>query len=83
MRCRGPEWAAVPLIYLPQSVSDAKASKLKQQGVQLVLFGEDAVEAEREARRIAEEKGMTYVSPYNDPQVLWHHLTLLPSLKTF
>ena len=67
--CRGPEWAAAPLIYLPQSVSDAKAGKLKQQGAQLMLFGDDAVEAEREARRAAGESGMTYVSPYNDPQV--------------
>ncbi|BDA47857.1 Serine racemase [Coccomyxa sp. Obi] len=66
---KGPEWAAAPLIYLPKSVSDAKASKLKQQGAQLVLFGDDAVEAEREARRIAAERGMTYISPYNDPQV--------------
>ncbi len=70
VRCRGPEWAATPLIYLPQSVSDTKAGKLRQQGAQLVLFGEDAVEAEREARQVAAVRGMTYVSPYNDPQVL-------------
>lgn len=36
------------------------------------MHGDDSVEAEREARRVADERGMTYVSPYNDPQVPGH-----------
>ena len=40
-------------------MSDTKASKLKQQGAQLVLFGDDAVESEREAHRAASESGIT------------------------
>ena len=69
---RGPEWAASPLVYLPVTVSSAKASMLREQGAQLVMHGDDSVEAEREARRVADERGMTYVSPYNDPQVPGH-----------
>lgn len=55
---------------MPTTVSSAKAAKLKQQGARLVMHGSDAVEAETEARRAAGEKGMTYISPYNDAQVL-------------
>jgi threonine dehydratase len=36
----------------------------------LVVFGEAAWDAEKEARRIAEDKDMIYVSPYNDPMVV-------------
>jgi len=55
---------------MPTTVSSAKAGKLKQQGARLVMHGSDSVEAEYEARRAAGEKEMTYVSPYNDVQVL-------------
>jgi hypothetical protein len=34
-----------------------------------VFHGQDCVEAEREARRAAEQRGAVYVSPYNDHQV--------------
>ena len=35
----------------------------------VVLFGDDVVEAELEAARVAGERGMTYISPYNDLEV--------------
>jgi cysteine synthase len=64
-------------IYLPETVSEAKAEKLRRQGARLVLHGRDSVEAEREARAVAEAQGMTYISPYNDlkvqePSYSWH-----------
>jgi len=36
----------------------------------LVIFGEGAWDAEKEARRVGEEEGKVYVSPYNDPVVV-------------
>ena len=60
---------APPLVYLPTTASEAKAAKLRAKGASLVFFGEDSVETEREARRVADQRGMTYVSPYNDPAV--------------
>ncbi len=88
---RGPEWSTKPLIYLPKTVSSAKASRLREQGAQLVLHGDDSVEAEREARRAAAERGMTYVSPYNDPQVsssrndnaYYYYILFLPGARCF
>lgn len=73
---RGPEWAASPTIYLPENVNEDKASKLRRKGAKLVLQGKDAVEAEREARRLSEEEGLVYISPYNDEKV-----SLVPALN--
>ncbi|KAK9829755.1 hypothetical protein WJX72_007688 [[Myrmecia] bisecta] len=61
--------AIAPLIYLPKTASPAKADKLRQQGAELLFYGMDCVEAELEARRVADAQGMVYVSPYNDLQV--------------
>lgn len=36
----------------------------------MVQFGNDCVDAEREARRVAEQQGSIYISPYNDWQVM-------------
>ena len=58
-----------PLIYLPENVNALKAQKLRDQGAEICFFGTDCLEAELEARKVACEKGLTYVSPYNDLQV--------------
>ncbi len=57
-------------IYLPPSVAPGKLAALRRTDVELELFGQDPVEAELEARRVAEKAGKTYVSPYNDLQVV-------------
>jgi threonine dehydratase len=54
---------------LPTTASAAKLSRLLEQGACVVQHGADCVLAEQEARRIAEERGMVYVSPYNDFEV--------------
>ena len=57
-------------IYLPQNASPAKIEALQEFGAQLELHGDDCVEAELFARARAENEGLCYVSPYNDPQVV-------------
>jgi threonine dehydratase len=57
-------------IYLPESVSAAKHDAIRAYGAPVELVPGDAIEAERRARRVAEETGKTYVSPYNDPLII-------------
>lgn len=57
------------LVYLPKTASAAKVEKLRARGARLVLHGDDCLDAELEARRVAGERGMVYVSPYNDWEV--------------
>jgi len=57
-------------IYVPETASKAKVSALEQYGANLKFHGQDGIETENFARRFAEEKGMTYVSPYNDEEII-------------
>lgn len=57
-------------IYLPDNASSTKLDQLKLYAVELVAYGQDSVEAEAEARRVAEAEGRTFISPYNDPYVM-------------
>jgi threonine dehydratase len=60
---------APSMIFLPTTASEAKVSRLRAQGALLRQHGADCVVAEVEARRVAQERGWTYISPYNDAQV--------------
>jgi threonine dehydratase len=56
-------------IYLPTTASPAKLSRLLAQGANICQFSKDCALAEVEARRVADEQGLTYISPYNDWEV--------------
>jgi threonine dehydratase len=56
-------------IYLPESASPQKVEKLRTFAVELRFVPGDAVNAEITARRVSEEEGKPFVSPYNDPRV--------------
>ena len=49
---------------------------MEDAGASIMLFGDDCIDTEREARRVAAEQGSPYVSPYNDLQV-----TFCPSYR--
>jgi threonine dehydratase len=57
-------------IYLAEDIDPARLALLKSHGLDLVIFGEAPWDAEKEARRVAEDEGKIYVSPYNDPFVV-------------
>lgn len=57
-------------IYLPETTTDYKVDRFSEYDVELVFHGYDGVEAEREARRVAELNDRPYVSPYNDEAVV-------------
>jgi threonine dehydratase len=58
------------LIYLPENAEPSKVEALKHYGVELAFHGSSCLETELYARAQAEEKGMVWVSPYNDPAVI-------------
>ena len=57
-------------IYLPEITPQTKVEALRDYGATLEIYGEECVKAEMEAKRVAGEKGMTWVSPYNDPYIV-------------
>lgn len=57
-------------IYVAEDIDPSRLARLRAHGLDLVVYGEGAWDAEKEARRVAREKGMIYVSPYNDPIVV-------------
>ena len=58
------------LIYLPENADPSKVEALKHYGVELAFHGNDCLKTELHARAQAAEKGMVWVSPYNDPVVI-------------
>jgi len=57
-------------IYVAEDIESSRLELLRAHGLDLVVFGELAWDAEKEARRVAEEEDKIYVSPYNDPIVV-------------
>ena len=57
-------------IYVAEDLDSSRLEMLRAHGLDLVIFGEGAWDAEKEARRVAEEEDRIYVSPYNDPIVV-------------
>jgi threonine dehydratase len=53
-----------------QDLEPSRLALLRAHGLDLVIHEGDAWGAEKEARRVAEEEGKIYVSPYNDPIVV-------------
>jgi threonine dehydratase len=57
-------------IVVPTSASRAKVSAIQRYPVKLIELGQNYDEAERNARGLASELGLTFVSPYNDFDVI-------------
>jgi len=57
-------------IYVAEDLDPSRLDLMRAHGLDLVIFGEGAWDAEKEARRVADEEGRIYVSPYNDPIVV-------------
>lgn len=57
-------------VVLPETVVPAKIVKIKQYGVNVILHGAETGLAERLAQKLSKEEGYTYISPYNDPDII-------------
>ena len=57
-------------VFAPRTADPAKLAGVRQRGAETQLHGEDCVQAESAARAHAAERGLAYLSPYNDPMVV-------------
>lgn len=57
-------------IFVPENVSPVKAAAIERFGAELQHHGTNPLETELHARRYAEERGLVYISPYNDAAVI-------------
>lgn len=57
-------------IFVPDDASSAKVAAIRAYGAEVRHYGDDCLVTELYARRYAEERGMHYISPYNDTRVV-------------
>jgi len=57
-------------IFVPAAASPAKMAAIQAYGARLELVEGDSLAAEKHARSVAEQEGKTFVSPYNDFEVI-------------
>lgn len=58
------------IIIVPSNTPQVKIEAIENYGVDLNVFGDEYLEAEMKAREIASVRDMTYVSPYNDLDII-------------
>jgi threonine dehydratase len=58
------------VIFVPEQTSTTKVEAIRSYGGDVRFFGNDGLDTELHARTYADERGMFYLSPYNDPQVI-------------
>lgn len=58
------------VIVMPKPTPIVKVSQTEAHGAEVVLFGETFDEAYTESRRLAEERGLTFVHPFDDAEVM-------------
>ncbi|MBI3951751.1 MAG: pyridoxal-phosphate dependent enzyme [Acidobacteria bacterium] len=57
-------------VIVPRSAPQTKIEAIRRAGVELQLVGESYDEAESAARQLANDERFTFISPYNDPDVI-------------
>lgn len=57
-------------VFVPPGVDPSKLANIRRYGATIEEHGADPADAERFARRYAADRGSTYVSPYNDADVV-------------
>ena len=58
------------MVFVPEQASSTKVEAIKRYGAEVRFFGTDGADTEIFARQYATEQGMTYISPYNDLEVI-------------
>ena len=58
------------VIFVPEQASDTKVAMIRRYGAEVRFFGVDGLDTEEHARDVAVREGYTYVSPYNDVEVM-------------
>ena len=68
-------WATAKLgtgctVFVPEDASKTKVAAMREYGAEVRFHGDDAAVSETRAREVADEDGLAYISPYNDPEVV-------------
>lgn len=58
------------LVFVPEGASPTKLEAIRRYGAEVRIFGNSGDDTEVYARAYAAQHGLTYISPYNDPQVI-------------
>jgi threonine dehydratase len=58
------------VVFVPETASSAKVDAIRRSGARVRFFGTDGLDTEQYARQYATDNGMTYLSPYNDAEVI-------------
>lgn len=58
------------VVFMPAKASALKVENVRRLGAEVVFFGEDEAATESHARGWAAERGLTFVSPYNDAAIV-------------
>lgn len=58
------------IVVLPETVVDKKRATIESYGTKVLIHGSDASISELHAQELAEKEGYTYISPYNDADVI-------------
>ena len=61
---------ATGIVFVPQNASPAKVQAIERLGAGVQHFGDDTADTEAQARKFAAQKGLAYIPPYNDVQVI-------------
>jgi threonine dehydratase len=67
---------AAPIVVVPEGANPSKLAAIERLGGRIEVQGTDSVESELAARRAAADRGLTFVSPYNDPAIIGGQGTL-------
>ncbi len=68
-------------IFVPENAAPTKVAAIKRYGARIETYGVDCLETELYAQEYARENGLTYISPYNDLQVIGGQGTIGVELK--
>ena len=58
------------LVFVPENALPGKVEAVRRRGAEVRTYGPDCADTEAFARRYAREHDLTYISPYNDPEVV-------------
>ncbi len=58
------------IVFVPETAAETKVANIKRRGAETRAFGTDGLDTELHARQYAADNGMTFISPYNDIDVL-------------
>ena len=58
------------IVFMPGKASALKVENVRRLGAEVAFFGDDEAVAESHARGWAAERGLTFVSPYNDAAIV-------------